>query len=165
MQGGQQSTLRVCLYSNLYEMGFEPRLVAFRWKLSVCVYGREQYSTTADLYFIFLVKTVSMCVWLSALSKTTLDRRCFLYANACLRLVLQVFSVPSLIKIIACYKCHSKSLKQYQCNWCHKMLINADWMSNVQMFQWSNIQMFQCSNVPMCFSFHRVARFSCPLVH
>ena len=22
-----------------------------------------------------------------------------------------------------CYKCHSKSLKQYQCNWCHKMLI------------------------------------------
>ena len=22
-----------------------------------------------------------------------------------------------------CYKCHSKSLKQYQCNWSHKMLI------------------------------------------
>ena len=25
--------------------------------------------------------------------------------------------------------------------------------------------MFQCFNVPMCFSFYRVARVSCPLVH
>ena len=30
-----------------------------------------------------------------------------------------------------CYTCHSKLLKQYQRNWYHKMLIDADWMSNV----------------------------------
>ena len=48
-----------------------------------------------------------------------------------------------------CYKCHSKSLKQYQCNWCHKMKIDADWMSNVHMFQCSNVPMIQCSNVPI----------------
>ena len=60
-----------------------------------------------------------------------------------------------------CYKCHSnlesKSLKQYQCNWYHKMEIDADWMlnvpmfqcSNVPMFQWSNVQIFKCSIVPM----------------
>ena len=41
-----------------------------------------------------------------------------------------------------CYKCHSKSLKQYQCNWCHKMHIDAVWMSNVPMFQYSNVFFF-----------------------
>ena len=44
---------------------------------------------------------------------------------------------------------HSKSLKQCQCNWGHKMLIDADWMLNVQMFKCSNVPRFQCSNVPM----------------
>ena len=48
-----------------------------------------------------------------------------------------------------CYKCHSKSLKQYQCNWCHMMQIDADWMSNVPMFQCSNDPMFKCFNIPM----------------
>ena len=49
-----------------------------------------------------------------------------------------------------CYKCHSKSLKQYQCNWCHRMLIECE-CSNVPMFQCSNNSMFQCSSAPMCF--------------
>ena len=52
------------------------------------------------------------------------------------------------------------SLKQYQCNWCHKMLIDADWMSNVPMFQFSNVSMFQCSQVPM-FPCSHVPMFPC----
>ena len=34
-----------------------------------------------------------------------------------------------------------------------------------QIFNCSNVPMFQFSNVTMCFSFHRVKRVSCPLVH
>ena len=34
-----------------------------------------------------------------------------------------------------------------------------------RMFQCFDVPMFQWSNVPMCFSFHRFARFSSPLVH
>ena len=64
-----------------------------------------------------------------------------------------------------CYKCHSKSLKQYQCNWCHKMQIDADWMSNVPMFKCSNVPMIQCSNV-FFFSWGRKSLLSIgPLVH
>ena len=62
-------------------------------------------------------------------------------------------------------KCHSKLFTQDQCNWCHKMLIDANWMLNVQMFQCSNVSIFQWSNVPMCFSFPWVAGVSFPLVH
>ena len=56
-----------------------------------------------------------------------------------------------------CYKCHSKSLKQYQCNWCHKMLIECRRFkcfnvpmfpcSNVQTLKFPNLQMFKWSNV------------------
>ena len=63
------------------------------------------------------------------------------------------------IDAIDVIKCHSKLLKQYQCNRCHMMLIGANRMSNVQMFQYSNVPIFQCSNVPM---FHWSAS---PLVH
>ena len=55
-----------------------------------------------------------------------------------------------------CYK----SLKQYQCNWSHKMLIDADWMSNVQMFKCSNVQILKCSNVQM-FKYSNVQIFKC----
>ena len=34
----------------------------------------------------------------------------------------QLFQILSIYAFLYCYKCHSKSLKQYQCNWCHKML-------------------------------------------
>ena len=55
-----------------------------------------------------------------------------------------------------CYKCHSKSLKQYQCSWYHKILIEC-WIlqsSNVSifhfpMFKCFNVSMFQCSNIPL----------------
>ena len=42
-----------------------------------------------------------------------------------------------------CNWCNSKWLKQHECNWRHKMLIEC------QMFQFSNVPVFQCSNVPM----------------
>ena len=34
------------------------------------------------------------------------------------------------------------SLKEYQCNWCHKLLIDANWISNVPIFQCSNVFFF-----------------------
>ena len=56
-------------------------------------------------------------------------------------------------------------LKQYQCNRSHKMLSDADWLSNVQMFKCSmfnvsNVPMFQCSNIPM-FKCSNVQMFKC----
>ena len=75
-----------------------------------------------------------------------------------------------------CYKYHFRSLKQYQCDWYHKMLINADWMlnvqmskySNVQVFKWPNVQMVKCSNVQIfkssniqIFNYSNVQIFKC----
>ena len=40
-----------------------------------------------------------------------------------------------------------KLIKQYQCKWCNKILIDANWMLNVHMFQFSNVQIFKCSDV------------------
>ena len=50
---------------------------------------------------------------------------------------------------------------------CKLMLIESKMFQcfNDPIFNSSTVQIFQLSNVPMCFSFHRVARFSCPLVH
>ena len=47
------------------------------------------------------------------------------------------------------YKSHSKSFKQYQCNWCHKTECRKFKCSNDSMFQCSNVPMFQCFNVQM----------------
>ena len=33
----------------------------------------------------------------------------------------QLFQILSIYAFLYCYKCHSKSLKQYQCNWCHRI--------------------------------------------
>ena len=33
----------------------------------------------------------------------------------------QLFQILSIQAFLYCYKCHSKSLKQYQCNWCHRI--------------------------------------------
>ena len=32
-----------------------------------------------------------------------------------------LFQILSIYAFLYCYKCHSKSLKQYQCNWCHRI--------------------------------------------
>ena len=62
-----------------------------------------------------------------------------------------------------CYKCHSKSLKQYQC----KMSQDADWMLNVKIFQCSNVPIFQCSSVSIfqCSNIPSVPWSIGPLVH
>ena len=36
-------------------------------------------------------------------------------------LYIQLFQILSIYAFLYCYKCHSKSLKQYQCNWCHRI--------------------------------------------
>ena len=86
----------------------------------------------------------------------------FWFFTLCYYISRQLFQIftQSLMQLMFVYTCRSKSLKQYQCNWSHKMLFDADWKLNVQIFQCSNAPMFQCSKV-ITFKCSNIPIFQC----
>ena len=65
-----------------------------------------QYLTSSNYWWNIISSDRSSC---------TDDGLLYIYIS-----IRPLFQILSIYAFLYCYKCHSKLLKQYQCNWCHK---------------------------------------------